>query len=437
LGTAAAAVLCLKLNLGILAIAALGTAALSEARVTGFMLALRPAAALLLMVLPWLLLKNHWTEPWAMRYAGLVSLSAIPVGLLLWKYRAGQARWTQWAALGAGLAATCGVSLVFILQSGSSWTAILDCLWLMPQRLVSYTTPAPIGVWSTATAAASAVVGLSWILLPPHRLADVGMLFLKAGFWGLVLVGALFFRPDILLNFATPWVWLALPSPRDDRLAATVFPRTLAVITSLMASLWAYPVPGSQLSLSTFLLLVPAGMALGDVLRAARSLFRGLLDLPAVKVAVLSALLLALAARAQNLQHRIGETYETSIPIRLAGASQLRLQPELATLLTTLAQELRSAPDTFLCTDGFYSMYFWTDKEPPTRMLIGHTIDVYSARQQESITAEVLSRPELLLLVSPSNPQFDKPFYQNLFRSFRPRSQIGPFVIMSRATGEP
>jgi hypothetical protein len=33
-------------------------------------------------------------------------------------------------------------------------------------------------------------------------------------------------------------------------------------------------------------------------------------------------------------------------------------------MLTALARA-RAAPDTFVCTDGFYSMYFWTAKDPP------------------------------------------------------------------------
>jgi hypothetical protein len=94
---------------------------------------------------------------------------------------------------------------------------------------------------------------------------------------------------------------------------------------------------------------------------------------------------------------------------------------------------LRSAPGTFLCTDGFYSMYFWTDREPPTRILLGHTIDLYTAKQTDAIREALLSRPSALLVLSPSFPQFQKPFYQNLLRSFEVQQQIGPFVIMTRA----
>jgi hypothetical protein len=106
-------------------------------------------------------------------------------------------------------------------------------------------------------------------------------------------------------------------------------------------------------------------------------------------------------------------------------------------MLTTLARELRAAPDTFLCTDGFYSMYFWAGKEPPTRILIGHAIDLYTPQQTGAIAEALLSRPQALLVLSPNLPQFEKPFYQNLFRFFEAHQRIGPFVIMKRAAVRP
>jgi hypothetical protein len=432
LGAVAAVVLCLKVNLGIFVLAALGAAVLAKACPTRFFLTLRAGAIFLILILPWLLMKNDWAQPWAARYAGLVSLSAVPIALILWRDRSGQAGWPQLSAIGAGFAATCGAFLLFALQRGSSAAAIFECLWVMPQRLVSFNTPLPIGVRSTAGALASAAVGLVLTSRLPDRLANVCLLVLKVGLAVLVLLpSSLLF----LLEFATPWVWLALVPLRDERRASADFPRTLAVTTTLLLTLWAYPIPGTQISLSTFLLAVPAAIAGGDVLEWARSFAPRFLDRPIVKAAGLLAVLLLAGGQVARLMSFATVSHATGSPLDLPGATRLRLHPRLAAVLTALARDLRAAPDTFLCTDGFYSMYFWTAKDPPTRILIGHTIDLYTPQQMDAVAEALLARPQALLLLSPSFPQLQKPFYRNLLGFFEVQQRIGPFVIMKRAGG--
>jgi hypothetical protein len=300
----------------------------------------------------------------------------------------------------------------------------------MPQRLVKFNTPLPIGVWSTAGALASAAVGLVLTTRLPDRLANVCLLVLKAGFAVLVLLPS---GPLFLLEFATPWVWLALVPLRDERRAPADFPRTLAVTTTLVLTLWAYPIPGTQISLSTFLLAVPAAIAGGDVLEWARSFAPRFLDRPIVKAAALLAVLLLVGGQVARLMSFATESHAAGSPLDLPGATRLRLPPRRAAVLIALARQLRAAPDTFLCTDGFYSMYFWTAKDPPTRILIGHTIDLYTPRQTDAVAEALLARPQALLLLSPSFPQFQKPFYRNLLGFFEVQQRIGPFVIMKRA----
>src|SRR5439155_1572770 len=82
------------------------------------------------------------------------------------------------------------------------------------------------------------------------------------------------------------------------------------------------------------------------------------------------------------------------------------------------ARTLHDAPDTFVATDGFYSLYFWTDKEPPSPILITHSMSLYDTERQAALTDAVLSRPRLLLILNPTIPELRDelaaPFYQNL-----------------------
>ena len=162
LGLTGATVLCLKVNLGIFVLTAIGVSALATARASTGLLTLRAVAIGAFMVLPWMVTKNDWSETWAVRYASLVSLSSVPVALLLWRERAGRADWPQLSAIVGGIAAGCGAFVFFVLHQGSSFSAMFESLWLMPQRLASFTA-VPLGPESTRSAVASAVIGLALI----------------------------------------------------------------------------------------------------------------------------------------------------------------------------------------------------------------------------------------------------------------------------------
>ena len=241
------------------------------------------------------------------------------------------------------------------------------------------------------------------------------------------------FSPFFFLDYATPWVWLALLPIEDGRPAPADFPRMLAVTSALLLTLWAYPVPGTQTWLATFLVVVPAAISAGDVVAAARAFSPRLLDRAVPRAMALLTVLLAVGGQTRRLVSFATESYDASVPVGLPGISRLRLDADVVTVLTALVRELRDAPDTFLCTDGCYSLYFWTGKEPPTRTLLTHTIDLFSPRQQDAIAEALLSRPQARLVLSPSFPQFQKSFYQKLFRFFREEKRIGPFLIMKRA----
>src|SRR5262249_54462857 len=86
-GAIAATVFCFKVHVGIVLVAAVGLSALAKARPTRMLLSLRSVALVLFVILPWLTMKDDWRHPWVFRYGGLVSLSALPVALLVWTDR--------------------------------------------------------------------------------------------------------------------------------------------------------------------------------------------------------------------------------------------------------------------------------------------------------------------------------------------------------------
>ncbi len=437
LGVSAAVVLGLKVNLGMFAVVALGAAAATNMRPTATLLALRGGAVLLFVVLPWFVLgvRNDWSE-WAVRYAGVVSVSAVPVALILWRDHSGRSGWSEVGAIGVGFALAAAAFVLFALERGSSTAAMFESLWVMPQRLTSSTPPVPIGIWSIALA--SAVLGLALPSLLSYRPARVCLFLLKAAFGILVLVPRIPIQSVLLLDHAMPWVWLSL-LPLHEEGGGVDFPRKFLATNAVLLSMWGYPVPGSQLAFSTLLLAISAAIAAGDAAIAARAVFPRVLGRPTVRASALVAVLLLVGRQTLRLENLATESYDTSIPLALPGATRLRLDPRVVTLFTHLARALREAPDTFVCTDGFYSMYFWTDKEPPSPILIAHPMDIYAPEQLDALTEALLSRPDARLVLNQGLPEFRsqyaKPFYQNLFRFFAEEKRIGPFVIEARRTG--
>ncbi|HLY38574.1 MAG TPA: hypothetical protein VKU61_11095 [Candidatus Binatia bacterium] len=434
LGVTAAVVFCTKANLGIFVLVALSAAALADTRPSVVLLTLRAGVVILFVGLPWFMLgvKGDRTE-WAIRYAGLVSLAAIPVAVQLWKGR-GRAGWPELGMMAAGFMLASVGFFTFAFLHGSSAAAMWECLWVMPRRLAPSTTPPPIGSWSVAVVAAALGVALPRMLrYPPAR---VCLWVLKAAFALVVLFPRIPFDFTFLLDYAAPWLWVTLVRVEDGDRTRAGFPCTVAVTCAVLLMLWAYPVPGSQLALSGLLLPVAAAIAAADVVAVARAFFPRMLGRPAVGAAALLAVLFLVGRETISLRNFATDYYNRSVPLELPGATHVRLDPVRVAWLTTLARTLRDAPDTFLATDGFYSMYFWTGKEPPSPILITHVMDIYTAQQQDALAAALLSRPEALLVMNPTLSEFRgeyrKPFYQGLFRFFESRETIGPFVIKAR-----
>src|SRR5207237_320642 len=135
------------------------------------------------------------------------------------------------------------------------------------------------------------------------------------------------------------------------------FPRAFVGTGAVMVLLWAYPVPGSQLAFSTFFLPVAATMAGADAVATVRRSFPRVVEQRLVRALALAAVVLLVGRDTIRLRRFATESYEASVPLALPGADRLRVEPTLAASLTSLVRTLHDAPDTFLATDGFNSLY--------------------------------------------------------------------------------
>jgi hypothetical protein len=208
----------------------------------------------------------------------------------------------------------------------------------------------------------------------------------------------------LVLNFGVPLLWLVLtPYPDVSARTGSRLARHVLGLAAVLQSLQAYPWPGSQLRFALFLIIPAAAVCAGDAiawLTLAVDRYEGRfftlvrrLEYPVV-FGVLALVFL------HRLDLVLGP-YRAAVPIGMPGARLVRDDERSAATICCLASSLRANADTFICTTGFNSLYFWTGEQPPTSISIGNTIDgpkVY----QEAI-ANALSAVPRVCVVTHAN----------------------------------
>ncbi|MFQ5679075.1 MAG: hypothetical protein ACE5HP_06420 [Gemmatimonadota bacterium] len=169
------------------------------------------------------------------------------------------------------------------------------------------------------------------------------------------------------------------------------FGRRLLVLVAVSLPLTAYPIPGSQLAMGSFPLLLVGTVAASDFVR---------LDLPARTPAPSSGvgaagllLFLTLGSLMIRAIH-VSLRYDTLVPLGLPGASRLRLPEAVVEEYRWVVSTLRSDCDTFVFgRQTRSSFYFWTRLEPPTAFNATRWEGLLNEREQRE-TIEALAGHE-------------------------------------------
>ena len=401
LGAIAAAMLMVKINVGVfltLAVAlALTTSARGDriARLAGLL------ASAVALFLPALLLRVHLGTSWGTAYCAVVTLSIVPLLVLAWE---GPLRtevgWRQrvyvWftVALLFALGAIAGVTLGF----GTSVAGLVRGVLIRPLGFgATYFVAVPFRTRAIAPAACSVALFFGfrhWESRGETARRRVGWAIdgLKLAYALFVLLFARRHEVVFLLNYALPWLWLVLvPSGRSSRSRDDFFPRLVLALVACLEALQAYPVPGSQMVLGTFLLIPVAALCTHDLvggLRARRSASGG--DLRRWRLASLVAPWMIVAVCAATAC-RAYQDHQSLVPLDLPGARRVRLPEQDVALYTWMAANLRAHSDSFITLPGYDSLYFWAEKEPPTALNTTLWWMLLDDREQEQIV-EALSR---------------------------------------------
>jgi len=402
-GGALAALLTLsKINIGIFAAAALGLALVFQLpagrlRRAGSWIACGAALAM-----PLMLMRVHMNDGPARAYCLVVTLSM--AGVLACATRFGSRDRTgmgDFAAAIAGFVTVLVGTLLVLMARGTTLAETYRSLvsnqvkmnvnpgfWYVPIDLH----PAWI-LW-----AAIALCAALWVRMGGGLPGPAGAVQLGCGGIGLILAAA---APAYLLGFLTPLCWLLLCSRNDTRYIRYDHPRLLLAALTVLQTLTAYPMPGSQVYFIRILLMISAVVVLMDGVRV---------PLPrAVTAAVLAGVALAYPL----LGYRAKKQYDALVSFNQPGAERIRVEPELEQDYQWMVKNLRQHCDTFVAIPGLPSLYSWSGKpmlgkreQPPGPLDMDQWMDLFTPEQQRMFAGELANHPEACAIYHPSGVDF-------------------------------
>jgi hypothetical protein len=413
-GSIAAALTLVKVNIGIFAVLAVALTVLLQSPPGWFWRTAKYAAAGGALLLPVALMRVHLDDPAAQAYCFIVTASV--AGVLAGApgfARVGALSFRQCLAAAAAFAATFGIVLLMLVWHGVPMRATLDMLVLDHVRInVSqgfWYKPVELGriwiAWAMAGLAAAKLVTRArqrgekscYRLVAPFQVLFGGA--------GLLIALAV---PGLLLGFVTPFCWLLLCPPEDTQQRES-HARILLCTATVLQTLYAYPMAGSQTYFLRVLLIVVAAISLLDGLHSLTPSARLAPIVRSMARPAAVATLAAVALAYPVLAYRANRLYASLTPLDLPGAERLHLEKDEARDYQWLVARLRQNCDTFVGLPGIPSLYFWTGKplpgpvhQSPGPLNYDNWMYTFSSAQQQVIVDDFSRHPDACAVYHPS-----------------------------------
>jgi hypothetical protein len=261
----------------------------------------------------------------------------------------------------------------------------------------------------------------------------------KTVFGVVALVTILFQRP--LLSVVTPFAWLLMFDPNQADGESQSFPRRFLSILTVLQTLYAYPVAGSQFKFIQILLWITVVVCVGDSLfwlTDSRRMHEGLTRWGRTAATA------ALAAVALVQMGVVADRYRDyrSLPsLDLPGARLVHTKPDTKANFHWLVRNLKQQCDSFESLPGLPSLNFWTGIEPLTGLNGDAWTISLSPDQQRQVVAAISSHPRACMVYNRRLAEFwnpggesleDLPLAGYIFRNFQPVGGSGDYRLMLR-----
>ena len=271
LGVLTAALLLVKINIGIFAFLAVSIAILAHSPRSKISRLAFSAFAASSMILPVVLMKSHLQDGPTRTYAALVVISMLAALLILYRVPRSSSFPVRdsWIALGS-FSVTFAAVIVALKMQGTDLNAALHALlldsltaYVLRGSLVCSRSPARSGLvrFDCCESRRCPIFVVGWLCGKVQK--EDKVLNLKLAF-SIFAMAAIYF---LMLPFrlVLPFCWLILYGGRENGESSS-FPRALLCTASVIQTLYAYPIAGSQLYFIQVLPIIVAMTCLGDVL---------------------------------------------------------------------------------------------------------------------------------------------------------------------------
>jgi len=456
LGAAVAALILVKINVGLFAAASVTLAAVVSYPALFERRWPRLLVEAAFVAMPIVLLASKFGEGWPRRYAIHVAVAALALVLVLRARRSERRANEEIAWLVGGFLVLAAVSCLTILATGTSVSGLLDGVLRQPLRQADALTiplqmdkriysldliglgsalawtyvsrrrqrQQPDPVWLSLTSLFSIAVGVAMALSVNGK----GLPFDAGDFSGYEFS---------LLAFS--WVALIGPAPRRD----VSFPLLLLPLLAVPQALHAFPVAGSQTLWATFLLIPVGAICVANGVRGL------LVAVPAPEerwalagvglcAFVIVGYLVFNTALRQPLQ-AARDNYDSGVSLALPGAEEIHLGEEEAALYQRISAAIDRNCRSLIMLPGMDSFYLWTEEEPPTGYTATGWPTLFDDSHQRQVIAEIESTQGLCQLrneplaagwgngVIPPGP-----LVSYLHRGFQPIARFGDYELLRR-----
>lgn len=457
LGGAVMALTLVKINVGAFALISLALACAVSYPALLRWRWLRPAVETLFVLVPFLLMTSKFGEGWARHYAVEVVAAALAVVFAL-RARAFRSRPPEELSwLLGGLVLVAVVVCAAIVAAGTTPAGLIEGVLEQPLRQTdAFSVPlaladrtyifdllglsAAIAYWyfargarASSTAFLSLVSGLSIVIGLEMSLSTVG----RTALFDLTIF------PGYQFAFL-PFIWVALiPLPGEDD-PDTSFPRLLIPLLAVLQALHAFPVAGSQVAWSTFLLIPVGALCVANGVRGlARGIgsgreLRAAVAVGAVGAATMLAVIANLELR-QPLEEARANYDDNLVSLGLPGAEDVRLSPEEVALYRQVANGIDAHCVSLLMLPGMNSFYFWSKEEPPTGFNATGWPTLFDDAHQRRVVEETREIPGLCELRNePLAANWsggtipNTPLVRYLDQGFRPIAKWGDYELLRR-----
>lgn len=469
IGAAVAALLLIKINVGIFALVSVAFACTLSYPVIATSRWLRLLFEIGFIALPALLMKTGLDNPKAREFAAHITLTALALVIagraLPNGGRDGRELW--W--LSGGLAGAATVSLGVALLAGSSTSELWDGMIGFPLAFRASLLQIGNLPHSSYLLDLAAVVGslcFAYLVRRRRARATVGWACLAAALSitaGLVLAFPMIWSFALSTTYATQqpamvirWdafalAWVAVIRPPGSGRERLPFVAALLPSLAVLQALHTFPMAGSQMWWSTFLLVPVGALCIANGLRwlafgYARSrhgpqpepvplLLRGLA--PTLVLAVLSSNIgIALKHDYDNARH----AYQDSTALRLPGAMKIHVASEYASTLRDVTAAIKWQCQYFVSLPGMSSFYLWTGRKLPENYPPASAPILLGLEQQNEMVKGMQAVPDLCLLRYPPGTKFwsqltglpPSPVMQYLESEFTPIGEFGKYQLLKR-----